>query len=144
MIKYINKTDSKSTFLHRLKNNSPQFFNVSVKDEDMFFVLLKSTHGGGYYFVGNIAESENGLCITGSIVHDPDENGNPKEQSYSKKEKIKDFLEAAIGLILFWWIIVIVAIFALFGGMFKKDKDVPLEKKLDDFMIDFMGCEKFD
>lgn len=144
MIKYINKADSKSTFLHRLKNNSPQFFNVSVKGEDMFFVLLKSTHGGGYYFVGNIAESENGLCITGSIVHDPDENGNPKEQSYSKKEKIKDFLETAIGLILFWWIIVIVAIFALFGGMFKKDKNVPLEKKLDDFMIDFMGCEKSD
>ena len=144
MIKYINKADSKSTFLHRLKNNSPQFFNVSVKDEDMFFVLLKSTHGGGYYFVGNIAESENGLCITGSIVHDPDENGNPKEQSYSKKEKIKDFLKAAIGLILLWWIVVIVGIIVLFCEIFNKDKDVPLEKKLDDFMIDFMGCEKSD
>ncbi len=144
MIKYINRIDSKATFLHRLTNNSPQFFNVSVKNEDMVFVLLKSTHGGGHYFVGNITECENELCIIGNIVHNPDENGNPKELGYSKKEKIKDFLLIAIGLILFWWIIVIVAIFALFGGMFKKDKDIPLEKKLDDFMIDFMGCEKSD
>lgn len=144
MIKYINRIDNKETFLRKLSNNSPQFFDVSVKNEDTFFVLLKSTHGGGDYFVGNIAECENELCITGNIVHNPDENGNPKELSYSKKEKIKDFLKGVIGLILFWWILVIAAIFVLFSRIFAKGKEVPLEKKLDDFMIDFMGCEKSD
>ena len=144
MIKYINRIDNKETFLRKLSNNSPQFFDASVKNEDTFFVLLKSTHDGGDYFVGNIAECENELCITGNIVHNPDENGNPKELSYSKKEKIKDFLKGVIGLILFWWIVVIVGLIAWFCKMFNKDIEVPLEKKLDDFMIDFMGCEKSD
>ena len=144
MFQYLAPVDNKAEFVYRLTNCTQRNYKVSVKSEDMFFVLLKSTHGGGHYFVGHIAENENKLSVTGEIVHNPDENGNPKSFHYSKKEKAKDYLRIFLGIVLFWWAIIVFAVIALCCKIFAKGKEVTLEEKLDDFMVNHIGCKKLD
>lgn len=126
-----------------MKSHTPEN-TVHVKHADMFFLLLKSTHGGGHYFIGHLQERENGLCITGDIVHNPDENGNPKISHYTTKEKIKDFFQITIGFFLFWWFLIVLGIIDLLSKIFAKGKNMTLEEMLDAFMIHNMGCEKAD
>lgn len=141
MYTYIAHDDNKTSFLRRLMNYTPENI-IRIKNTDMFFVLLKSTHGGGYHFVGHISEREDHLVITGDIVHNPDRNGNPISHEYTFDERIRDFLQITIGFILFWWALIILLMVYLFIRMFAKDKEWSLEEMLDAVMIHELGCQK--
>lgn len=143
MYTYIALVDNKISFLRRLMNYKPENI-VQIKNTDMFFVLLKSTHGGGYHFVGHISERKDHLIITGDIVHNPDRNGNPKHFEYTFDEKIRNFLQITIGFILFWWMLIILLMIDLLSRMFIKGKEWTLEEMLDTIMINELGCQKAD
>lgn len=143
MYTYIARDDNKTSFLRRLMNHKPENI-IRIKNMDMFFILLKSTHAGGYYFIGHINEREDHLFITGDIVHNPDRNGNPISHEYTFDEKIRDFLQITIGCILFWWALIILLIINLFSRMFAKEKEWTLEEMLDAVMIHELGCQKAD
>ena len=143
MYTYIAHVENKASFLRRLMNYKPENM-IRIKDANLFFVLLKSTHGGGYHFVGHISEQVDHLAITGDIVHNPDRNGNPQHREYTFDEKIREFLQITLGLILFWWLLLIVLMIDLFSRIFTKGKEWTLEEQLDAIMIHELGCQKAD
>ena len=143
MYTYIAHVENKASFLGRLINYKPENM-IRIKDENLFFVLLKSTHGGGYYFAGHISEQEDHLVIMGDIIHNPDRNGNPQHREYTFDEKIRDFLQITLGLILFWWVLIVLLMIDLFSRIFTKDKESTLEELLDAIMIHELGCQKAD
>lgn len=143
MYTYIAHVENQASFLRRLMNYKPENM-IRIKDANLFFVLLKSTHGGGYHFVGHISEQGDHLVITGDIVHNPDRNGNPQHREYTFDEKIRDFLQITLGLILFWWVLLILLTIDLFSRIFTKEKKWTLEEMLDAIMIHELGCQKVD
>ena len=143
MYTYIAYVENKATFLRRLMNYKPENI-IRIKDANLFFVLLKSTHGGGYHFVGHISEQEGHLVITGDIVHNPDRNGNPQHREYTFDEKIREFLQITLVFILFWWVLIIWLMIDLFIRIFTKGKEWTLEEMLDAIMIHELGCQKAD
>lgn len=143
MYTYIAHVENKASFLRKLRNYKPENM-IQIKDANLFFILLKSTHGGGFHFVGHINEREDHLVITGDIVHNPDRNGNPQHCEYTFDEKIRDFLQIAIGFLLFWWMLIILLMNDLFSRIFTKDKERTLEEILDAIMIRELGCQKAD
>ena len=143
MYTYIAYVENQASFLRRLMNYKPENM-IRIKDANLFFALVKSTHGGGYHFVGHISEQEGHLVITGDIVHNPDRNGNPQHREYTFDEKIRDFLQITLGLILFWWVLIIWLMIDLFIRMFTKGKEWTLEEQLDAIMIHELGCQKVD
>lgn len=143
MYTYIAYVENKATFLRRLMNYKPENI-IRIKDANLFFVLVKSTHGGGYHFVGHISEQEGHLVITGDIVHNPDRNGNPQHREYTFDEKIREFLQITLVFILFWWVLIIWLMIDLFIRIFTKGKEWTLEEQLDAIMIHELGCQKAD
>ena len=134
---------NKNFFLEKLKRYNEHKMHIAIKNENMFFVGLKSHHGGGYWYVGHIEERENDLLITGKIVNNPDDLGNPKEVKYPVLEKIKDALIIVIFFLIFWWIILISYLISFIFRLIKKpEKELTMEEKLERFMISYMCCQK--
>ena len=134
---------NKNFFLEKLKRYKEHNMHIAIKNENLFFVGLKSHHGGGYWYVGHIEERENKTFITGKIVNNPDELGNPKEIKYPVLEKIKDTILIIIFFLIFWWLILISYLVTFIINLIKKpEKEPSMEEKLEHFMINYMCCEK--
>lgn len=139
------KLDDKSGMCHNYDNGS---YLIEIKDDDRFFLGLEGSHLCGNYYIANVAEDEKGLKISGKIVSNPDENGNPKIQDASKS--VKEIIGIALMMILLFPITVLFGIFALVeiicktvSKIMKKPKPRPTyEQRLDKFMIEYLDCKK--
>ena len=139
---------------HLLHNLRKQVFTndlIRIINENMFFVPVESNHSGGLWYVANINEENEITKITGKIVVNPDDKGNQSKKPYTKKQKIKDTFMIIFGFILFWWILLFVFIITGILQLFNKKENENKEttpktraSKLDNFMINKLGCKKID
>ena len=134
---------NKNQFFEKLKRYNEHKMHIAIKSDNLFFVGLKSHHGGGYWYVGHIEERENGIFIIGKIVNNPDQLGNPKEIKYPILEKIKDAILIVFFLLIFGWLILISYLVTFISKLIRKsEKEPSMEEKLERFMIGYMCCQK--
>ena len=52
---------NKNFFLEKLKRYNEHNMHIATKNENLFFLNLKSHHRGGYWYVGHIGKREKNL-----------------------------------------------------------------------------------
>lgn len=117
---------------------------IQINDNKISIGIERAGHIGGYFYVADIYEENNKTKIEGKIILNPDENGNPivNNEEYSK---LKIFRDTFIILLLFWWLLLIFLLIATISKLFdktKNKKELTKEQKLDNFMINYLLCEK--
>ena len=137
---------SKEALLHQLNdrrgNNHNYCFGdylIEIKSDDRFFLgVERGGHSGGYWYVARIEETSAGTqIIRGSIVYNPDEDGNPQ------KEPFIDQLEYLFLNVVLLPVVLVAKAIRFFRLLRLKLRKEPLprpeeEVKLDRFMVGFL------
>lgn len=142
---YLYEND-RNSLLEKLNNKVGYYYNygcdkeyylVEVKADNSFHLGLKKVGHTGYWFVAKIIDQNSHIIIDGEIIFDPDENG--KERCESKKIKLGKSL-----LSIFYFPILLILYFIYFLLILFKVVPKPLskEKKLDNFMLEYLQCKK--
>ena len=117
--------------------------NVYMKN-DLLFVSVENHHSSISCYVAKIEEKDGKTYLSGKIIVNPDSFGNPRYKKGS------DFV---VYLLMFPIVlpIIIIAEFAMFFYWIiskikkvPKEKELTIEEKLDNIMINKLGCIKIE
>ena len=135
----------KEYLLERLNNRKGCYHNycegeylITLKNECEFWLgVERGGHSGGYWYIAKIEEKNNKTIISGKIVHNPDEEGNERTETFGD----------LVWFIIFFPLIFILNFFeiivTLFRKIFKrKEKHLSTSDKLDKFMLNYLDCKK--
>ena len=116
---------------------------IDIKNDNFFFLgVERGGHSGGYWYVARIEESGTGApIIRGSIVHNPDSDGNPQKESFMDK------IEFLFLYVVLLPVILVIKTIQLFRFLLLRIRKQPVprpaeEVKLDRFMTDYLHCTK--
>ncbi len=142
---------SKEVFYQELKAKRTSFckqnqdnYLIELKNDLIWIGIEKGDHAGWWY-VGKVYELDGKSLVTGQIVYDPDEDGNPKINHRNAKEKIIDIIIFIVLIPLFLLIIPFYFLWWIYKKLSKKTfQNMNREERLHHFFIDDMGCKKID
>lgn len=119
---------------------------IKIKDNGDFFLGVGRGGHAGDWYIAHVSETNGKITINGKIVYDPDENGNKKKR-IEKKETVGEKITSIVGYILavpaMIVLLPVIIVAVVIDRMKNKNTYTKTsEERLDDFMINFLGCQK--